>query len=262
MKRTKGVSHSRLPPYLDAMRWLFVFLALVLPLPAQADCVVLLHGLARTKASFMPLSRVLVRAGYQVVNLGYPSTEAPVEDLSDLVAPAVAACENQRVHFVTHSMGGILLRDWLAHHQPANPGRIVMLAPPNAGSDLVDKLGWLAPFRWINGPAGSELGTGSGALPRQLGPLRAEVGIIAGTRTLNPVYSALIPGADDGKVSVGSTRLPGMRDHLTVTATHTFIMNNPLVIAEVLIFLQEGQFDHHLTTGQAIGRIAALWRQD
>lgn len=186
----------------------------------------------------------LHEAGFAVENLSYASTSRGIEDLArETLEPVfVAAGATQRVHFVTHSLGGILVRVYAAARRPPALGRVVMLAPPNEGSELADALASNVLYRAATGPAGQQLGTGSNSVPLRLGPVDFELGVIAGNRTLNPFFSRIVPGVDDGKVSVERARVEGMKDFLVVPCSHTWIMTDRDVIAQTLRFLREGRF--------------------
>lgn len=194
------------------------------------------------------MATALREGGYRVWNLNYPSRSAAINELSEnVVGQALADCRHHgatKIHFVAHSLGGILVRSYFTRHSADNVGRVVMLGPPNQGSELVDRLGSSPLFLAINGRAGRELGTGAASLPNRLGAPNFCVGIIAGNRSVNWINSLLIPGPDDGKVSVERTKLRGMTDHIVIPATHPFMMRNPEVIRQTVDFLRCGQFDH------------------
>jgi len=221
-------------------------LFLLVSAPVAADCVILLHGLARTSVAMAPMAEVLSTRGFQVVNVDYPSREKPIEELAPLaVKKGLAQCApEQTVNFVTHSLGGILVRYYLEQNTIDGLGRVVMLAPPNQGSEVVDDLRNVPGFTLLNGPAGLQLGTDAQSIPRRLGPVNFELGVIAGTETFNPLLSQSLPNPDDGKVSVESTKVEGMRDFLALPYTHTFIMRSDSVIEQTIHFLRNGSFDH------------------
>lgn len=215
-------------------------------LPRQ-ETVVLLHGLSRTTRSMRRLETALQRSGYRVINLAYPAGRKPIEEMPDHLENQLRECgrgTGARVHFVTHSFGGIVLRHYLEQRPLTGLGRVVMLSPPNGGSELADVLRRIPVLRSAAGPNRPRLGTDPGGLPARLGPVGFELGVIAGGRSLNPLFSWLIPGPDDGFVSVERTRVAGMTDFLVVPHTHTFIMQRQKVVGQVLKFLRDGAFDH------------------
>lgn len=229
-----------------------VLLSLVIGLASPSamakDCVILLHGLARTASSMAVMEEALRTAGYHVINVDYPSRHHPVAELASLAVETglsqCAAADAETVHFVTHSMGGILVRYYLRDHRIENLGRVVMLAPPNQGSEVVDNLRDTPGFALFNGPAGLELGTDENAVPARLGPVDFPVGIIAGTESVNLMLSQFLPNPDDGKVSVARTKVEGMADFVAISATHPFIMRNEEAIRHTLSFLATGSFAH------------------
>lgn len=210
------------------------------------ECVVLLHGLGRSSKSFLIMEWRLQRSGYEVVSIDYPSRKQGVDRLAKIVLDeGFSKCsKGSRVNFITHSLGGILLRYALSKRDdlPVNMGRVVMLAPPNHGSEVVDKLMNFPGFKEINGPTGLGLGTGDNSIPNQLGPVRFDLGVIAGTESINPFFSTMIDGQDDGAVSVESTKVEGMRDHIKLPVTHSFLMNDTKVFSEAGHFLKNGRF--------------------
>jgi len=224
-------------------------LAILLFFPFQvfaSDCVVLLHGLARTDSSMSKMDKSLTEAGYFTVNTTYPSRKYELRKLAkDVISIAVKKCgKSSKINFVTHSMGGILVRQYLSENEIENLNHVVMLGPPNKGSEIVDKLRDIPGFKLINGPAGMQLGTGDMSVPNKLGSADFSLGIIAGTNTINLILSTMLPRPNDGKVSVESTKLDGMNDHIAMPVTHPFMVKNQKVIKQVIYFLKNGEFEN------------------
>lgn len=209
--------------------------------------VVLLHGIARTSRSLKVMERALARSGFATLNLGYRSRRKPLLELASDIHPRVAgfaAAIDGPIHFVGHSMGGVLARVYLAKFRPARLGRVVMLGAPNGGSELVDLLRKLAIFRAFYGPAGLQLSTQPDATLRALPSIDYPLGIIAGDRTIDPIASNFVlPKPSDGKVSVASTRLEGMADHIVMAASHPMLVLKAATIAQAIAFLRNGRFD-------------------
>ena len=215
-----------------------------MPLQAHSACAILLHGLARSDSSMEKLAESLRQENFQTVNVDYPSRDYPIEVLAEAtIAPALEQCSDDKgINFVTHSLGGILVRHYLSNHEIQNLERVVMLGPPNQGSEVVDEMKSFPGFHFINGDAGMQLGTGELSIPNQLGKAEFDVGIVAGTKSINWIFLWIIPNTDDSKVSVERTKLEGMNDHIEMKVTHPFMMKNDEVIAQVAHYLKNGTF--------------------
>lgn len=235
-------------PTATIARAMLAFVLLICSGTAMAtDCVVLLHGLARSASSMNKMQGALDKAGYVTANVDYPSRDFEIGQLAPIaVDSGLQTCreaENlEEIHFVTHSLGGILVRQYLSENTIDELGRVVMLGPPNQGSAAVDKLGGVPGFDWLNGPAGRQLGKGAGSVPLSLGPANFELGVIAGNRSIDPVTSAVLDNPDDGRVSVADTRLEGMSDFVVVRHSHAFMMRMRKSIELTKRFLRTGAF--------------------
>ncbi len=210
--------------------------------------IILLHGMGRTGRSLRKTERAFKKLDYHVVNQGYPSTSRRqgIEELAhNFIPQALAECGlGKPVHFVTHSLGGILLRMYLQSHTLPPGSRAVMLAPPNQGSEVAEVMRAWFLYRWLMGKPGQQLGTGIGSIPLALKPIDLEIGIITGNFSIEPWFSRLLAGENDGKVSVSGAKLENARDFLVVPHSHSFIMQKERVVQETIHFIQHGFFTH------------------
>jgi pimeloyl-ACP methyl ester carboxylesterase len=203
--------------------------------------VVLLHGLGRSPWSFLYAERRLRQAGFTPVNIAYPSRKAPLDVLARHVAERLPADRNRPVHFLTHSLGGIVLRCVAQAHRPPHLGRAVMLGPPNQGSQLASGVRGLRIASAILGPVVPQLDRLPGSVPNQLGPVNFEVGVIAGRSRFDPLH-VFLAGESDGRVSLDETKVEGMADWIAVNRGHALLMFDPDVIGQAIHFFEHGRF--------------------
>ena len=222
---------------------------------ATQDGVVLLHGISRTALSFRKMQLALEGAGFTTLNLDYASRRKALEGLAEDIHPAIQPFADRidgSVHFVCHSMGGLLARVYIARHRPKHLGRVVMLGTPNGGSEIADRLKNIGVYRAFFGPAGQQLGTQrDAAIEALFPPIDYPVGIIAGNRSIDPLAGTMLPKPHDGRVSVANTKLEGMADHVVVAASHPWLVRNSDTIVSTIAFLRSGKFD---ATSQIGGR--------
>ena len=208
---------------------------------------VLLHGIGRTSRSLRKLERSLQQAGLATLNLTYASRKKPLEQLARDIHPAISQFSETiqgPLHLVGHSMGGLLARVYVDRYRPSQLGRVVMLGTPNGGSELADLLQDSLLYRSYYGPAGLQLTTRPNDTLALLPPVDYPVGIVAGDRALNPIaWRFILPRPNDGCVSVASSKLAGMADHITIRATHVGLSRHTDAIRQTIAFLSEGQFN-------------------
>lgn len=211
------------------------------------ESVILLHGLGDVKLSMLKLEHALKEEGYTTRNIGYSTTGETIESLAGRELSEVVERYKKigfsKIHFVTHSMGGLIVRYYLQDHTLPTGSRIVMLSPPNHGSEVADHFLESKFYKLIVGEVGQELATDSKILS-ELKPILPDVGIIAGNKSSNPYFSKIIPGEDDGRVAVDKTKLTEMKDFLIVPSTHLTIKYNNEVIKQTAFFLKNGKFLH------------------
>ncbi len=207
--------------------------------PMSGKGVILIHGIIRSSKSMSALKKPLEEHGYTVFGFDYPSTRVSLAEAADYLHRVIQSLEGiERIDFVVHSMGGLVVRAYLQQHHDPRITRMVMIATPNQGAEMADMLKRNPIYRVLLGPAGQQLGTDNGFLPVP----DFEFGIIAGSRGKPGGYNPLIPGDDDGTVSVESTRLAGAADFVTVKGLHSFLPSNPQVVEYAVRFLTTGHF--------------------
>lgn len=209
--------------------------------------VILLHGIGRTSLSLKTIEGALYKEGFTVINLDYPARQKSLKQIAALlytqIRQSLSQQKNNPLHFVTHSMGGLVLRILLSDYPFLKVNKIVMLAPPNRGSEVANFFHKNQIYRWFYGPSGQQLTTVAAQKLPNL-PNDCEIGIIAGSRCIDPLCYFLLPKGNDGKVSINSTKLDNMRDHIILPVDHFFMVNQPEVILQVKAFLKHGIFEH------------------
>lgn len=212
----------------------------------MTELVVLLHGIWRTSRCMRLMQKALEVNGYSVLNLDYPSRSAAIEPLADNIWQSLEPklAQYEKLHIIGFSMGGLIARVMLAKHEPPNLGNVVLIGTPNQGAELASFLSRFRLFGRLYGPAGLQLAVEQIAQLEWLKrPVQYPLGVIAGNLSIYPHSRLLVPLPNDGTVSVESTRVEGMSDHITVRGLHSFLPYSPTAIRQAVYFLRHQTFE-------------------
>lgn len=211
--------------------------------PETGHAVLYLHGIGRSSRSMRPILIAMPADGFVHVPFEYPSTRVPLEQSANYLHSIIESLTDvSKISFVVHSMGGLVVRRYLKDHNDPRLHRLVMLGTPNNGAELADMLKRNMLFRTVYGPAGQELVTDPKGVIGTLPTPTFEFGIIAGGKGDEKGFNPLLPGDDDGTVTVASARLVGAADFLRIPKLHSFLMSDETAIAAVRCFLEHGRF--------------------
>jgi pimeloyl-ACP methyl ester carboxylesterase len=215
--------------------------------------VVLVHGFMDTRFHLFFMEKRLVDDGYRVINKTYPSVTMSIEECADYLARVIERGTEDidgpyELDFITHSMGGLVARCYLAKYDPPQARRLVMIATPNRGVTKAELVARLPLADRVLGPALMEMAQGPDYLCTLCGGApTVEFAVIAGGKGDGQGYSVLIPGDDDGTVSVRSAYLPGASDFLLLDHIHNLICFYDDTITNAQSFLADGAFVIHTT---------------
>jgi hypothetical protein len=223
----------------------------------QGKAVIILHGLFRTRTSMASVGQAVTNAGeYKAFCMGYPTTRGSVEAHARSLDNVIRSLEGiSEINFIAHSLGNLVVRHWIRDFVDSGRslpkdqkfGRMVMLAPPNRQPKLATILVRGAVAQFVAGPAAEELASGWEKLEPKLGTPPFEFGVLAGGKNDGRGFNPLIPGDDDGVITVESTRLPGARDFRVLPILHSFFMKDSQVQQNTIRFLQHGFFESEKT---------------
>lgn len=212
------------------------------------EAVVLLHGIAMPKMRMAYVEHCLKKSGYKTINIGYPSVRNNIETCAKIVAERIRKATPEgieKLHIVAHSLGTLVALHLLADGHIKNPGRLVLVAPPYGGSEVADFMHKTLPFKLVFGPAGAQLTTSYRRAVTYALPEGTEIGVIAGSRAYeHPFFIPIMKktGVHDGLVSVESTRIPDIKDHITLRFSHSFLLEKSP--SQMVHFLEQGRFIH------------------
>lgn len=206
--------------------------------------VVLLHGILKSSKCMKSFEKAFLECNYKVLNIDYPSTKLDILSIVDFIKPQIIEFSNSvdRLHFVGHSLGGLIIRTLLNQYNFTNLGRVVLIGTPNKGTKLADffKNFWL--YKKLFGPAGQQLTTNQKDIKTSLGNIKYEMGIIAGLFKYNFFTNLIIKSPSDGLVSIESTKTDGTKQHIIIPSEHLKLTKNKRVIEHTIKFIETGSF--------------------